>query len=55
MQEIAVLVQTALASGEHRVNWDGQDQHGRSVASGVYWSRLEVAGRVESRVMTLAR
>ena len=54
-REVAVLVQTALGSGEHRVNWDGQDQHGRSVASGVYWSRLEVAGRVESRVMTLAR
>ena len=54
-REIVVLMHAPLQSGEHTVSWDGRDQRGRAVASGVYWSRLEVGGRVESRSMILAR
>jgi hypothetical protein len=28
------------AAGEHRIQWDGRDQYGRSVASGIYFSEL---------------
>jgi hypothetical protein len=29
------------AAGEHRAVWNGQDDQGREVASGIYWLRLE--------------
>jgi flagellar hook assembly protein FlgD len=28
-------------AGRHRITWDGRDDRGRQVASGVYWLRLE--------------
>ena len=34
-----------LPDGEHRVRWDGRDGHGQRVASGLYFARLEHAGR----------
>ena len=51
-----------LADGRHRagryvVDWDGTDESGRAVASGVYHYRLEMPhrGLSEQRTMTLAR
>lgn len=37
------LVSGALDGGDHQVNWDGDDDHGRAAASGVYYLKL-VAG-----------
>jgi hypothetical protein len=34
--------------GEHRIVWDGCTDHGRGVASGVYFVRLEIEGRSSS-------
>ena len=34
--EVRVLVQGALGRGWHEVVWDGRDQDGHRVASGVY-------------------
>jgi hypothetical protein len=39
-RRIATLVDDVRAPGEHRVDWDGRDQHGRAVASGVYLARF---------------
>jgi flagellar hook assembly protein FlgD len=36
-------------AGRHRITWDGRDDRGRPVASGVYWLRLEAGG--ERRVL----
>jgi len=44
-----------LAAGTHRVVWDGTDETGRSVASGVYWSVLRSGTLRESRKMVLLR
>jgi hypothetical protein len=51
-----------LADGRHRpgryvVDWDGADESGRAVASGIYHYRLEMPARglSEQRTMTLAR
>ena len=44
-----------MEAGNHAMMWDGTDDHGRAVASGVYYGRLEVAGRVQSRPMTLLK
>ena len=43
------------AAGEHRVTWNGQDEQGRVVASGVYLYRLEAAGEQLSRRMLLIK
>ncbi len=45
----------ALPEGDHQVVWRGDDTEGRTVASGVYYCRLEAAGHVRTRSMVLAR
>lgn len=42
-------------AGPHRVNWDGRDDRGRPAGSGMYLTRLEAAGVVETGKMTLLR
>ena len=49
------LVGARQAAGEYRVQWDGRDQAGRSVVSGVYIYRLSVGGTAQSRKMILMR
>jgi hypothetical protein len=34
-----------MEAGEHRVDWDGRDQEGRSLDPGMYFYRLNVDGR----------
>jgi hypothetical protein len=38
---VRTLVRDALPAGPHRVEWDGKDELGRSVAAGVYEYRLQ--------------
>lgn len=39
----------------YAVSWDGVDDFGRTVASGIYLARLESGGRVETKRMVLAQ
>jgi hypothetical protein len=41
--------------GERSVSWDGLDQEGRQVASGVYLIRLEQRGQAVERRAVLVR
>ena len=43
------------AAGRHRLYWDGRDDHGNRVASGVYFYHLRVGDRSSSRKMLLIR
>jgi hypothetical protein len=54
-QQVAVLVSGARAAGRYSIEWDGRDDAGRSLASGVYLYRLEAAGKVEMRKLMLLR
>lgn len=47
------LVLDLLTAGDHTVVWDGTDDNGRRVPSGVYLYRLENGGAVVSRKMLL--
>ena len=49
------LVTENLAAGSHTVRWDGTDDGGRSVSSGVYLYRLESPSGVQERKMVLVR
>jgi len=44
-----------LASGEHRVVWDGRSDTGTRLASGSYLVQLRIDGRVDSGRVTLAK
>jgi len=52
---VKTLVAGDLSAGEHRVLWDGRDQGGRLVGSGVYLYRLSAGGEVKSRTMVLIK
>ncbi len=49
------LVSENLTAGSHTVRWDGMDDGGRSVSSGVYLYRLESPTGVQERKMVLVR
>ncbi len=49
------LVSENLTAGSHTVPWDGTDDGGRSVSSGVYLYRLESPSGVQERKMVLVR
>jgi predicted outer membrane repeat protein len=52
---VAELDNGYRSKGEHRVSWEGKDHNGDSVASGVYFCRLQIHGRVLTRKMMLVR
>ena len=52
-QQVRVLVQGYAAAGLHEVIWDGRNEDGQSVSSGIYLYRLESPDQVETRRMLL--
>jgi hypothetical protein len=52
---VRTLVDGELGPGPHTRVWDGRDDSGEAVASGVYFMRLEADGLVETRKMTLLK
>jgi uncharacterized repeat protein (TIGR01451 family) len=53
---VAVLVDQPMGPGEHQVTWDGTNDSGRRVASGVYYYKLSIDGaEVGSRKAVLLR
>ena len=54
-QPVRTLVDQNQPAGVHQVIWDGTDDHGRPVASGVYFYRLSVADRIRTRRLALVR
>ncbi len=54
-RHVKTLVDRAEAVGLHKVTWDGSDQQGLAMASGVYWYRLQAGSYSRSRKMLLIR
>ncbi len=54
-QPVAVLVQEPSAAGTFSVRWDGRDQAGRAVTSGVYLYQLRAGEHTQVRKMLLLR
>ncbi len=48
-RKVAALADGIHDAGAYATTWDGRDGGGGRVPSGVYFARLECAGRVESR------
>ena len=49
------LLDADLDAGEHRLVWDGCDDGGQALPSGVYFARLRTGGGVEAVKLTLVR
>ena len=54
-QGIRTLVNETQNSGRHSVTWDGKDDKGRVVSSGIYFYRLEVGDSKLTRRMVLIK
>jgi hypothetical protein len=54
-QVVRSLVGGDRPAGSHEVEWDGRDQGGRAVASGIYLARLHAGGVVQARKMVVMR
>lgn len=54
-QQVAALVDREEGPGTYNVPWDGLDEKGRTMPSGVYLYRLELDGEVDTRKMILMR
>ena len=52
---VRVLKEQWMSEGAHSVVWNGTDQRGRPVASGLYFCILRAGGRAESRKLVLLR
>jgi len=52
---VRTLVAGNLRAGTYSVAWDGRNERGREVASGVYFYRLEAGARVKAKKMVLLR
>jgi len=49
------LKEETVPAGRHRVTWDGRDERGHRVASGMYFCRLEAGDFSETRRMIIVR
>ncbi|MBU8920247.1 MAG: T9SS type A sorting domain-containing protein [Bacteroidales bacterium] len=52
---VRVVVEESRPAGHYNENWDGKDESGRAVASGVYFYRLSTTAFTENRKMILLR
>ncbi len=54
-QKVATLVDGHRSAGSYSVVWDGKGNNGESLASGVYFYRMETGGFVKTRKLLLMR
>jgi flagellar hook assembly protein FlgD len=54
-RRVRTLLQNRVVSGSLDVEWDGRDDQGHSVPSGVYFCRLTAPEGATTRRMTLVR
>jgi hypothetical protein len=54
-RRVRVLASGTLKAGIHRASWDGRDDSGHLVASGVYFCRLDVSGRTRNVKFAVVR
>ena len=52
-QTVRTLVNNERAPGKYSVTWNGRDQFGRKVVTGIYIYKLEIGGKGESMKMIL--
>ncbi len=54
-QEVRTLITSEMPAGPHAINWDGKDQRGQAVPSGMYFYKLRVNGFEQTKKMILTK
>lgn len=54
-REVRTLVNAIQGNGVYRIEWNGENELGNSVSSGIYFYRIETEGFVDTRKMMLMR
>ena len=54
-QKVRTLVDETKTAGSYRVQWDGRDDAGSAVSTGLYLYRLSTGELVETRKMMLLK
>jgi hypothetical protein len=54
-RRVRSLIRGSLRGGDHDVTWNGRDEGGRAVASGVYFARARVGGEVSLTRLVVRR
>ena len=54
-QQVRTLVDEVKVAGGHRVSWDGRDDAGRTVGSGVYFYQLSTGLQVQTRRLVVLK
>ena len=54
-RQVKKLVEGELSAGNHTISWDGTDNSGSEVSTGIYLYRLQTTDYVESRKMILMK
>jgi hypothetical protein len=54
-QRVATLARGRMEAGEYSIQWDGLDDGGESVTTGVYFYRLHAGDFVQTRKMLLLK
>ena len=54
-QQVATLIRGVRTAGHYRITWDGRNDAGVALASGVYLYRLRIGAQEETRKMLLLR
>jgi len=52
---VHTLIEETLRAGHHELAWNGRDDSGRALSSGIFFCRLEAEDFIESRKMILLR
>ena len=52
---VTTLADGRLDAGPHAVTWDGKNEAGKSLASGIYFARLAAGGETAFRKMALLK
>ena len=54
-QQVRTLSNGAMEAGQHKIVWDGRDQGGSQVSSGVYFYRLTAGNYTDTKKMMLLK
>jgi hypothetical protein len=54
-QKIKTLLNEILPAGDHTVNWNGTDDNGKNVSSGVYLYKMQAGNYIETKKMILIK
>ncbi|MCK5050780.1 MAG: T9SS type A sorting domain-containing protein [Candidatus Cloacimonetes bacterium] len=47
-QKVKTLMNESFEKGSHSIIWDGEDETGNSVSSGIYYYKLKMNGKIEA-------